>query len=74
LRLLALTFARTSERIGAQWSKIDLDGATGIVPTARMKMKRNMSFHCPSRFGILPELQVRAVGSRSVSKKQSGYV
>jgi len=42
LRLLALTFVRTSELIGAKWSEIeDLDGPepTWIVPAERMKMK-----------------------------------
>ncbi len=39
LRLLALTFVRTGELIGAQWDEIDLDGATWIVPAERMKMR-----------------------------------
>ena len=39
LRLLALTFVRTGELIGAKWEEIDLDGATWIIPPARMKMK-----------------------------------
>lgn len=39
LRLLALTFVRTGELIGATWDEIDLDGATWIVPSERMKMK-----------------------------------
>jgi integrase len=39
LRLLALTFVRTGELIGATWDEIDLDGATWIVPAERMKMK-----------------------------------
>jgi integrase len=39
LRLLALTFVRTGELIGATWDEFDLDGATWIVPSARMKMK-----------------------------------
>jgi integrase len=39
LRLLALTFVRTGELIGATWDEIDLDGAAWIVPAKRMKMK-----------------------------------
>lgn len=39
LRLLALTFVRTGELIGATWAEIDMDGATWIVPAERMKMK-----------------------------------
>jgi len=39
LRLLALTFVRTGELIGAEWSEIDMDGSTWVVPAERMKMK-----------------------------------
>lgn len=39
LRLLALTFVRTGELIGATWDEFDLDGAVWIIPAARMKMK-----------------------------------
>ena len=36
---LALTFVRTSELIGASWSKIDTEAAWWISPPERMKMK-----------------------------------
>jgi len=39
LRLLALTFVRTGELIGAEWDEFDLDAAVWIIPAARMKMK-----------------------------------
>ena len=39
LRLLALTFVRTGELIGATWDEIDIDGAIWIVPAERMKMR-----------------------------------
>ena len=39
LQLMALTFVRTSELIGARWSEIDTDGARWNIPAARMKMK-----------------------------------
>jgi integrase len=39
LRLLALTFVRTGELIGATWDEIDMDDATWIVPAERMKMR-----------------------------------
>lgn len=39
LRLLALTFVRTGELIGAQWEEFDLDSAVWIIPAERMKMK-----------------------------------
>jgi integrase len=38
LQLLALTFVRTSELIGAQWSEFDLDAGLWIIPASRMKM------------------------------------
>jgi integrase len=39
LRLLALTFVRTSELIEAKWTEFDLDAAIWVVPAQRMKMK-----------------------------------
>ncbi len=39
LRLLVLTFVRTNELIGAEWSEVDLDSAAWIIPASRMKMK-----------------------------------
>ena len=39
LKLIALTFVRTSELIGAKWSEIDLDAARWDIPAERMKMK-----------------------------------
>ena len=40
LDLLALTFVRTQELIGAQWPEFDLDAALWAIPAERMKMKR----------------------------------
>jgi integrase len=39
LQLMALTFVRTSELIGARWEEIDLDKKQWRVPAERMKMK-----------------------------------
>jgi integrase len=41
LRLLALTFVRTGELIGAEWSEFHLDGdaPVWIIPAERMKMR-----------------------------------
>jgi integrase len=39
LRLLALTFVRTGELRGAEWSEIDWKAAIWAVPAERMKMK-----------------------------------
>ncbi len=39
LQLLALTFVRTNELIGALWTEFDLNNALWIVPSERMKMR-----------------------------------
>ena len=39
LRLMALTFVRTSELIGARWQEFDLTTAEWRTPAERMKMK-----------------------------------
>jgi integrase len=39
MQLMALTFVRTGELIGARWEEFDLDAAEWRIPAARMKMK-----------------------------------
>lgn len=39
MKLIALTFVRTSELIGARWEEFDLEGAEWRIPAERMKMK-----------------------------------
>jgi len=39
LKLMALTFVRTTELIAARWEEFDLDAARWDVPAERMKMK-----------------------------------
>ena len=39
LRLLMLTFVRSAELRGAEWSEFDLDGKLWRIPAARMKMR-----------------------------------
>ncbi len=39
LQLLAQTFVRTNELIGAEWAEFDLNNALWIIPVERMKMK-----------------------------------
>ena len=39
MKLLALTFVRTSELIGAKWAEFDLDAARWNIPAERMKMR-----------------------------------
>jgi len=39
MKLMALTFVRTGELIGAHWDEFDLDAAEWRIPAERMKMK-----------------------------------
>lgn len=39
MKLMALTFVRTTELIAAQWAEFDLDAAEWRIPAERMKMK-----------------------------------
>jgi integrase len=39
MKLLALTFVRTSELIEARWAEFDLDAGRWDIPAARMKMR-----------------------------------
>jgi integrase len=39
MKLMALTFIRTSELIGAKWSEFDLEAARWNIPAERMKMR-----------------------------------
>ncbi len=67
LRLLALTFVRTGELIGAEWSEIDMDGATWIIPGGRMKMKTEHVVPLSGQaLTILRELRAIGSGSRYV--------
>jgi integrase len=39
IKLMALTFVRTGELIGARWSEFDMEAAEWRIPAARMKMR-----------------------------------
>ena len=39
MKLMALTFVRTTELIGARWAEFDLKAARWDIPAERMKMK-----------------------------------
>ena len=39
MKLMALTFVRTSELVGATWSEFDLEAARWNIPAERMKMR-----------------------------------
>lgn len=40
MRLMMLTFVRTSELIKARWDEIDLDNKEWVIPAERMKMRK----------------------------------
>ncbi len=61
LRLLVLTFVRTNELIGAEWSELDLDSAIWIIPATRMKMRSEHVVPL-SRQAIEVLREIRAMG------------
>ena len=67
LQLLAITFVRTNELIGAEWVEFDLDNALWIIPAERMKMKTEHVVPLPQQaLAKLAELKEIACGSRYV--------
>ena len=67
LQLLAQTFVRTNELIGAEWTEIDLDNALWIIPAGRMKMKTEHVVPLARQaLAMLAELKETSGGSRFV--------
>lgn len=67
LQLLAQTFVRTNELIGAEWVEFDLNNALWIIPAGRMKMKAEHVVPLSLQaLAILAELKEIASGSRFV--------
>jgi integrase len=67
LQLLAQTFVRTNELIGAEWTEFDLDQALWSIPAGRMKMKTEHLVPLSRQsLAILPELRTLAGSSRFV--------
>lgn len=65
LQLLALTFVRTNELIGALWTEFDLNNAIWIVPAERMKMNNEHVVPLSSQaLTIIAELKTIAGDSR----------
>ncbi|MEK6686111.1 MAG: integrase arm-type DNA-binding domain-containing protein [Pseudomonadota bacterium] len=65
LQLLALTFVRTNELIGALWEEFDLNNALWIVPATRMKMRNEHAVPLTRQtIDILTELKSIAGESR----------
>jgi len=67
LQLLAQTFVRTKELIGAEWAEIDLANALWIIPARRMKMRAEHVVPLTRQgLAILSELKEISGGSRYV--------
>jgi len=65
LQLLALTFVRTNELIGALWDEFDLNNGLWIVPATRMKMRNEHVVPLTQQtLNILAELKTIAGNSR----------
>lgn len=65
LQLLAYTFVRTNELIGAEWAEFDIDAALWIIPAGRMKMKTEHVVPLSAQsLAILEELKHIGGGSR----------
>jgi len=59
MKLMALTFVRTSELIGARWTEIDFDNAEWRIPAHRMKMKtEHIVPLAPQAMEVLRTLQI----------------
>ena len=67
LQLLAQTFVRTNELIGAEWVEFDVDNALWVIPAARMKMKAEHVVPLTKQaLALLDEIKKLAAGSRFV--------
>ena len=67
LQLLAQTFVRTNELIGAEWAEFDLNNALWIIPAERMKMKAEHVVPLSQQaLALLAELKEISGGSRFV--------
>ncbi|SOD42607.1 tyrosine-type recombinase/integrase [Nitrosovibrio sp. Nv4] len=67
LQLLAQTFVRTNELIGAEWVEFDLDNALWVIPAERMKMKAEHIVPLSKQaLPMLAELKEISSGSRFV--------
>ncbi|MGA8147335.1 MAG: tyrosine-type recombinase/integrase [Gallionellaceae bacterium] len=67
LQLLAQTFVRTNELIGAEWKEFDFENGLWIIPAERMKMKsEHVVPLAPQALSKLAELKELSSGSRFV--------
>jgi len=67
MQLLAQTFVRSAELIGAEWVEFDLENALWIIPAERMKMRTEHIVPLAKQaLAILTELKAMSCGSRYV--------
>lgn len=67
LQMLAMTFVRTNELIGAEWCEFDLEAALWAIPAERMKMKSEHFVPLSTQtIAILNELKLLSGNSRFV--------
>lgn len=67
LQLLAITFVRTNELIGAEWAEFDLDNRVWVIPAQRMKMKTEHVVPLAKQaLEILEQLKPLSGGSRYI--------
>lgn len=67
LQLLALTFVRTNELIGALWEEIDAGAGLWVIPAARMKMRTEHVVPLSTQaLALFAELKAICGGSRFV--------
>lgn len=65
MKLMALTFVRTSELIGARWTEFDFDNAEWRIPAHRMKMKtEHIVPLAPQTIEVLRTLQIASGHSK----------
>ncbi|WP_374410814.1 tyrosine-type recombinase/integrase [Hydrogenophaga sp.] len=63
MKLMAYTFVRTGELIGARWEEFDLDAAEWRIPAARMKMRTpHIVPLAPQSVEVLQALQTLSAG------------
>lgn len=63
LQLMALTFVRTSELIGARWDEFDLEAKQWRIPAERMKMKTPHIVPLSKQaLAVLKELEAKRLG------------
>lgn len=73
LQLMALTFVRTGELIGARWGEFDFDAAQWVIPAERMKMRTPHIVPLSKQaLSVLTKLQAISFGREFVFPADTG--